>query len=294
MTVLIVGSINIDLVVRASRLPASGETVAGGTFARHHGGKGANQAVAAARMGAAVTFVGAVGDDEFGTAALADLACESIDVSRVSTLGGVATGVALIVVDERGENQIAVASGANAALDGRSIESALADFKPSGGVFLANLEVGDDAILAGVRFAAAHGMHVLINPAPARELPVELLSLRPVLLPNRHEAEALTGQDDPVDAGRVLVTQTQAPVVVTLGAEGAILIDLDGVERFGAPRVEVVDTTGAGDTFAGAVAADFAAGQPLREAVRVAVRAASMSVTAPGARGGMPYRANLA
>ena len=293
MTVLIVGSINVDLVVRAARLPTPGETVVGGMFARHHGGKGANQAVAAARMGAAVSFVGAIGDDEFGTAALADLTGEGVDISRVLRLGNTPTGVALIVVDERGETQIAVASGANAVLDGRSVESALADFEPRGGVFLANLEVGDDAILAGARFAAAHGMQVLVNPAPARELAVELLTLHPVLLPNRLEAEALTGQDDPVDAGRALATRTQAPVMVTLGDEGAILIDLDGVERFAAPRVEIVDTTGAGDTFAGAVAAELAAGQPLREAVRVAVRAASLSVTAPGARGGMPYRANL-
>jgi ribokinase len=265
----------------------------GGTFARHHGGKGANQAMAAARMGAAVTFVGAVGDDDFGKAALADLAGEGIDVSRISLLSGATTGVALIVLDERGENQIAVASGANAMLDARSVDSALGDFTPHGGVFLANLEIADDAILAGARFASQHGLQLLINPAPARELAEELLALRPILLPNRIEAESLAGQPDPVDAARVLATRTRGPVIVTLGDQGAVVVDADGLEHLAAPAVDVVDTTGAGDTFAGALAAELAAGRTLREAARVAVRAASMSVTAAGARGGMPYRASL-
>lgn len=292
--VLIVGSINVDLVVRTARLPTPAETVTGGVFSRHPGGKGANQAVAAARLGAAVTFIGAVGDDDFGRSALADLAAESIDVSGVAQLDDAHTGVALIVVDERGENQIAVASGANGRVDRQFVESALAaSSRPRGGVFLANLELADDAVLAGARFAARHGMRVLINPAPARELPAELLAFGPILLPNQREAEALTGEREPVDAARVLAARSGEPVIVTLGHAGALVVGPDGVEHLAASLVEVVDSTGAGDTFAGALAAELARGTPLIDAARVAVRAASMSVTALGARSGMPTRAQL-
>ncbi len=292
--VLIVGSINADLVVRAARLPRPAETVTGGVFTRHPGGKGANQAVAAARLGAAATFIGAVGDDELGRAALADLAGEGIDVSGVKQLTGTHTGVALIVIDERGENQIAVASGANGRVDGPLVESALAVLAlPHGGVFLANLELADEAVLAGARFAARHGMRVLINPAPARELPAELLALEPILLPNQLEAQALTGEREPVAAARVLAARSGGPVILTLGPAGAVLVGAGGVEHLAAPAVEVVDSTGAGDTLAGALAAELAAGTPLVDAARVAVRAASMSVSALGARTGMPTRAQL-
>ena len=245
-------------------------------------------------MGAAVKFIGAVGDDAFGAGALADLAGEDVDVSSVQTLADCATGVALIVVDERGENQIAVASGANARVDRRLVEARVTSYEPAaGGAFLANFEVSDEAILSGARFAAMHGMTLLVNPAPARELPDGLVQLHPILLPNEHEAHALTGEHDPRDAAPKLEQLTSAPVIVTLGAGGALLAEDGGVEHLPAPVVNVVDTTGAGDAFAGAFAAELAAGSALREAARVAVHAASRSVTAPGARVGMPFRANL-
>ncbi|HUG46905.1 MAG TPA: PfkB family carbohydrate kinase, partial [Candidatus Limnocylindria bacterium] len=174
--VLIVGSINVDLVARVERLPTAGETVTGGVFERHPGGKGANQAVAAARLGARVCFVGAVGYDDYGEQALDELRREGVDVSRVVRVEGLATGVALIVVDRAGENQIAVASGANAAVDGTLVESALADAPLApGGVYLANLEVADEALLAGARLAAGRGLRIVINPAPARALDPGLL-----------------------------------------------------------------------------------------------------------------------
>jgi ribokinase len=290
-SVLVVGSINVDLVVRVRELPEAGHTVSGGTFARHNGGKGANQAVAAARAGAAVTLVGAVGDDEFGRGALVDLAAAGVDVSRVSTLSGHSTGLALIVVDEHGENQIAVAPGANAALDGAAVEAALSDFAPSpdepGGVFLANFEMRDEAIVAGARVAAALGMRILLNPAPVRDPSPELLALAPILVPNEHEAEALTGEREPMDAARLLSGRTGAPVIVTLGAAGCLLYEPVGTpeaERLPAPIVEALDTTGAGDAFCGALAAELAAGTPLREAAAAAVAAASESVTSAGAR----------
>lgn len=291
---LVVGSVNMDLVVRTERLPAPTETVTGGTYAQHPGGKGGNQAVAAARLGAHVTFVGAVGDDAFGRAAVEDLQGEGVGISGLQA-AGVPTGVALIVVDDAGQNQIAVASGANALVNEALVEEALSDesMTEKGGVYLANFEIADEAVLAGARIAARAGMHIVINPAPARDLPATLLALGPILVPNEGEAQALTGEMDPLIAARVLAARSGAPVVVTLGPQGAVVVDEGETETAPAPLVEAVDTTGAGDTFAGALAAELAAGAPLIDAVRFAVRAASLSVAVPGARGGMPSRADV-
>src|SRR5215213_8876567 len=185
--VIVVGSVNADLVVRADRLPAPGETVTGGRFSRHGGGKGANQAVAAARLGARVAMVGAVGDDDLGHEALALLEREGIDVSGVARLDA-PTGVALIAVDAAGENQIAVASGANAELDAAAVERTVRD--AGAAAVLLSQEVPEDAVLAGVR--AARGP-VVLNPAPVRALPAELAKLGPILTPNAGEARELSG-----------------------------------------------------------------------------------------------------
>jgi ribokinase len=281
--VYVIGSVNLDLVVRAETLPGPGETVTGGTFERHGGGKSANQAVAAARQGAAVRMIGAVGDDDLGEEAAGQLEAEGIDVSAVQRLSSAPTGVALIAVDAKGENQIAVASGANAALSPEAVEAALAG--ADGGVALIGLEVSDAAVLAGARAARAAGLQVVLNPAPARPLSDELLALSPVLTPNGGEAAALSGEDDPEAAARVLASRTGAPVVVTVGADGALLVDGDAVERIPAPAVEAVDTTGAGDAFNGALAAALAGGATLADAVREAVEVAAESVRRPGARG---------
>jgi ribokinase len=257
-------------------------------FARHQGGKGANQAVAAARAGAQVTMVGAVGDDEYGRSALADLESAGVDVSRIAVMSGESTGLALIAVDERGANQIVVAPGANAALGAAAIEEALAGYEPRpGSVAVLSFELADDAIVAAGQCAASRGMRLLVNPAPARALPPPLLALSPIVLPNEGEATTLTGQSDPRAAALALARQTGAPVIVTLGAAGALLHEPGGspdTERLPAPTIEVVDTTGAGDAFVGALAAHLAAGKPLREAAAAAVEAASQSVTSAGAR----------
>jgi ribokinase len=292
--VVVVGSINVDLVVRVAHLPAPGETVSGGTFARHFGGKGANQAVAAARLGAAVTMVGAVGDDAFGAESLADLAAEGIEVGHVSVLPGVPTGVALIAVGERGENQIAVASGANSGLDGAAVQAAL-NGVAGNAVLLTNFEVPDAAVVAAARVAAARGWQIVVNPAPARALPAELLAAHPILVPNLGEAHVLSGVADARVAAGWLVEQTAAPVIVTLGGDGALLRQPNGeLVRIAAPRVEVADTTGAGDTFTGALAAELAHGAPIADAARFAAVAAALSVTMAGARGGMPGRTAVA
>jgi ribokinase len=298
--VYVVGSINVDLVVTAATLPGPGETVAGGTFERHGGGKGANQAVSAARLGARVRMVGAVGDDDLGEEAVGLLRAEGIDVSGLVRLERRATGVALIVVDEAGENQIAVASGANAELDAGAVERALREAggvvsinagaveqglrDAARGVVLLGLEVPDGPVLAGARTARAADLQLVLNPAPARELPGELLDLSPLLTPNRDESRALAGEDDPERAARVLADRTGAPVVVTLGAEGALVVDGDALERVPAPRVEAVDTTGAGDAFNGALACELAGGAALLDAVRAAVAVAAESTRVPGAR----------
>ena len=290
---MVVGSVNADLVVSVRRLPRPGETVSGGTFARYGGGKGANQAVAAARLGARVAFVGAVGADDLGDEALSQLAAEGIDVSAAVRLDEVATGVAVIVVDARGENQIAVASGANGALSGEMVGAALQHRveEDARGVVLLGHEVPEEAVLAGAYAARAAGWTVILNPAPARPLPDGLDGV--LVTPNAEEARALTGEQDPEAAARALQELTDAPVLVTLGARGALLL-AEEVERLAAPVVTPVDTTGAGDTVNGALAAELAAGRDLRDAVRFALAAAALSTRAAGAREGMPRRDEVA
>ena len=288
-SVVVVGSINADLVVSVERLPRAGETVTGGRFARHGGGKGANQAVAAARAGAQVAMVAAVGADDLGEEALRELTAEGIDVAAVARLDDAATGVAAIVVDERGENLIAVASGANAELEATGVEEAVERLIERGtsGVVLLQQEIPEAVVLAGIRAARAAGWQAVLNPAPARPLPDELDGV--VLTPNADEARALAGEDDVEAAAAELARRTGAPVLVTVGADGALLLDGE-LERLPAPAVEVVDTTGAGDAVNGALAAELAAGRPLREAARFAMAAAALSTQVAGAREGMPRR----
>jgi ribokinase len=294
-SVTVVGSINADVVVTVGRLPAPGETVTDGRLAYHGGGKGANQAVAAARAGARVAMVGAVGDDHLGGEALRVLAAEGIDVSAVSQLQREVTGLAAVVVHAgTGENQIAVASGANGSLSVGAVEDALGGSDGSGGVVLVGHEVPEAAVVAAARQARAAGCTVVLNPAPVRRLPDELLEAGPILTPNAIEACALSGASEESRAARLLAARTGAPVLVTLGADGVVMVEPDGnVEHFAAMPVEAVDTTGAGDAFNGALAAELAAGRPLRDAVRFAVAAASLSVRAPGARAGLPRRVDV-
>jgi ribokinase len=287
---VVVGSVNADLVVRVERLPAPGETVTRGTFERHGGGKGANQAVAAARLGARVALVAAVGADDLGAEAVAALERDGVDCTGVARLDDAPTGVALIVVDAAGENQIAVASGANARLDAERVEGALTGAAPR--VVLLGLEISDEAILAGARAGVAAGARLVLNPAPARRLPDELLELGPLLTPNETEARALTGAGDDAGAARALAERTGAPVVVTLGARGALLVAPGAQPEPVAPlSVHAVDTTGAGDTFSGTLAAELAAGADVATAARFAAVAAALSTQAAGARAGMPDRA---
>ncbi len=298
--VIVVGSLNVDLVVAGARLPAPGETVLGGTFRRFHGGKGGNQAVAAARLGAEVVFVGAVGDDPFGDEAREALVRQGIDVQEVTRQPGVATGVALILVDETGENQISVAPGANGTLTAGTVRDALARLKLRGGdVVLAGHEIPTDAMVAALEAGHSAGARTICNPAPADGLTLAGLAAADVLTPNRGELGVLTGgRGDPVVTARGLLAagggRADRAVLVSLGPHGAILVPAQGDPiELAAPRVEAVDATGAGDTLNGALAAALADGLPLPAAARRAVVAASLSVTRPGAREGMPTKAEL-
>jgi len=288
--VLVVGAVNVDMVVAASRLPGPGETVVGGGVQRFGGGKGANAAVAAARAGARVALIGAVGGDDLGAGALDELRAEGVDVTGVAVLEGAATGVALIVVDEVGENQIAVGAGANA-----GVPPSVA--VPAGtGCVLVSTEIAADAVLSAVRSAA--GVPCVLNPAPVTDAVRAALGAGPILTPNRTECLDLAARlGDPTDdvtvAAQRIRARTGAAVVVTLGGDGALVVD-SAVEAVPAPAVVVRDTTGAGDTFNGVLATRLAAGDALRDAVRTAVVAASLSVGHAGARAGMPTASEIA
>ncbi|MFT3863809.1 MAG: ribokinase [Solirubrobacterales bacterium] len=293
--VIVVGSLNVDIVVRTARLPGPGETVVGPASEVHQGGKGANSAVAAARAGARTSFIGAVGEDADGSEALELLEAEGVDTSATLRLAGVRTGTAAIVVDDRGENQIAVGSGANWAMSPEKVQAALADSLPTASWLLLSLEISADAARAAVAAARAAGVPVILNPAPAGDLAAELAPRASVLTPNAGEALALTGESEPPRAAAVLAAETDCTIVLTAGADGVFLAGPGAPVRHlpALPLDEVTDTVGAGDTLNGALAARLAAGDEIEAASRFAVVAAGLSTTVRGAREGMPREADV-
>jgi ribokinase len=295
--VLVVGGSNTDMVIRVPRIPKPGETVLGGAFAMTAGGKGANQAVAAARAGANVSLVARVGEDVFGERALANFAADGIDARFVFLTIGAPSGIALINVDGRGENSISVASGANALLSAADIERA-GDAFGSADVVLVQLESPLDAVEAAVRKAGEKGVPVILNPAPARPLDDDLLRLIDVLTPNEHEAELLAGvpvrdERGARAAAARLRARGPAAVVVTLGERGAYASSREFDGLVPAFKVVPVDTTAAGDVFNGALAVALAEQQPLKEALGFASAAAAISVTRPGAQPSAPARREI-
>ena len=295
--VVVVGSVNVDLVATVDHLPGPGETVTGGRFAQHHGGKGGNQAVAAARLGAATWFVGAVGGDAFGDESRAALVAEGVDVTELLTLPGQVTGVALILVDASGENSIAVAGGANAALGPAHVKAAFERLRPTtGDVVLVGHEIPTATATDALRLARAAGATTILNPAPATGVTLAMLAVSDIVTPNQGEAaELLAVEGGAQDLGpeRLARLAGGGQVLITLGSRGAHLVGADGPQRLPAPDVTVVDTTGAGDTLNGALAAGMAARLPLADAARRAVLAASLAVTRAGAREGMPTAGEL-
>ena len=296
--VVVVGSTNTDMTVRVPRIPAPGETAGGRDFRVSGGGKGANQAVAAARAGATVEFLTAVGDDELGAQALASLGAEGIDLGLAQRVPG-PSGVALIVVDDAGENAIAVAAGANEELRPAHVQP-IADRLAPGDVLLLQLEIPMAAVLAAATLAHARGARVVLNPAPAPDegLPDALLQAVTVLAPNEHEAGQITGVrvDDamgPAQAAALFHGRGVRHVLITLGARG-VYVSSDGRSRL-LPAVPVtpIDTTAAGDVFCGALAVALTEGQSIETAARFAVAAAAISVTRSGAQASAPRRAEI-
>jgi ribokinase len=296
-SILVVGSLNMDLVVRAPRHPQPGETLLGGDFATFPGGKGANQAVAAARLGAPVRMIGRVGVDAFGDALLATLAADGVDTAHISRDHKAATGVALITVNAEGQNTIVVASGANFRVTPEDVSSAEADFE-SAAVVVAQLECPLPAVGRAVKLARAHGAQVVLNPAPApppplRSLPPELLAGVDYLIPNQNELALLTGLDDVREAARALRASGVRCVVVTLGEAGVLVLDEAGEVALPAHSVQVADTTAAGDAFVGAFATALLQGRSAREAARWGNAAGAAAVTRAGAQPSLPTREEL-
>jgi ribokinase len=291
--ILVVGSSNTDMVVFCDRLPHPGETVLGGEFHMFGGGKGANQAVAAARAGGAVTFLGAYGADTFGTDARDRLLKEGINVDYFQCVPGVPSGVALILVDGvTRENLIAVAKSANEAVDSAMVSAARPIFETAGAV-ISQLEIRDGAIEAVARICHELRKPFVLNPAPSRLLPKLVYESLYIIVVNEHEARDITGQEDIPSAVRRLHQRGCKNVVVTLGARGVMFSDGETVEFVAAPKVHAVDTTGAGDCFVGWLGVGVAEGLSLRAATERACQAASIKVTRAGAQGGMPYRAEV-
>ncbi|MET9062787.1 MULTISPECIES: ribokinase [Streptomyces] len=288
--IVVLGSTNMDLVAYVEKAPQRGETVTGREFRTIPGGKGANQAIAAAHAGGIVSMIGAVGNDSFGARLRSTLEHSGVNTDHLRTVES-PSGTAHIVVDDEGGNAIVVVPGANGTVDhlAPGDEGLIA----SADALLLQLEVPLAAVVAGAEAARAHGVRTILTPAPARPLPPELLAAVDLLVPNEHEATALTGRTDPREAAAALL-ESVPEVVVTLGAAGSLYL-ARGAEpvEVPAPRVTAVDSTGAGDTFVGALAVARGEDLPMREALAWAAAAAALSVQRPGASASMPYRSEI-
>jgi ribokinase len=296
-SVLVVGSVNRDYVCNVPELPRPGETVLGGDFFLSSGGKGANQAVAAARMGAATALIGCVGDDPDGRAVLEDLQSSAVDTSDVTTVAGVRTGAAFVMVAGDGENFIVVASGANEKLEPEQVRAGLDRRLARGDVLVSQAEIPLQALVGAVTRADELGARVVVNLAPFRMVPDEVLGHCDPLVVNEGEAKALlqeTGRDrgDAETMAAELGRLTRS-AVITLGGAGAVYATGDVVRHVPAPAVAVVDSTGAGDAFTGALAASLCRGDELPDAVRLGVAAGGYAVGRPGAQPSFPLAAEL-
>lgn len=286
--VFVIGSINQDYVLRVEHRPAPGETVTDAALSLFPGGKGANQAVAAARLGASVVMFGRVGEDAAGAALIGNLEDNEVAIRHVEAAAGIPTGSAFITVTPDGENAIVVAPGANRSFGPDEVEAA-SEAIAGAGVLVAQMEVRTEAVEAAARIAARSGGRVLLNLAPPREIPGSLLSLLDPLVVNEHEASFLLGEElPPESAASSLIGLGPTSAVVTLGAAGAAFAAAGAARSVPAPKVKAVDTTGAGDAFMGALATCLAKGTALDQAVAYSVRAGAAAVTREGAQGALP------
>lgn len=293
--IVIVGSSNTDLVVRVDHFPKAGETIIGSDFMTAQGGKGANQAVAVARLGGEAVFVARLGNDTFGNATLAALQKEGIDIRHVRLIDDVASGVATITVDSHGENAIVVASGANALLSLQDVHAAADDIRTAA-IVLMQLETPLPALIEAARIAKTAGTNVVLNPAPfpKEPLPEELLRNVDIIIPNETEAAQMTGIQVVDDASAYAAIRKMQELgvgtaIITVGSRGAYILDGDELILEPAFSVQAVDTTAAGDTFCGALCVALSKGSDMAEAIRFANKAASISVTRRGAQPSVPY-----
>ncbi len=295
--ILIVGSSNTDMVIKTNHFPAPGETILGGRFLMNAGGKGANQAVAAARLGGMVTFVGKIGDDIFGKQAVQQLEDEGINVDYVAVDPENPSGVALITVDKKGENSIVVAPGSNGTLSSADFDKAIAELNESEFVLM-QLEIPIPTVEHVAAMAAEKQKKVILNPAPAALLSDELLKNLYLITPNETEAELLTGikvtdQNSALLAASALHEKGVEIVIITMGSAGAFLLADNESEIISAPKVEAVDTTAAGDTFNGALTVALSEGKTIQESIAFANKAAAISVTRIGAQSSVPFRKEI-
>lgn len=291
--VCVIGACNIDLISYVPRLPEMGETLHGSAFHLGYGGKGANQAVMAAKLGALVTLVSKVGRDVFGEGTLDNLRRWRIDTTHVGATEDAFSGVAPIMVDADGHNSIVIVTGANDLITTAELERARPAIAAAG-VVACQLELPVNTTLHGLRIARAEGVRTVLNPAPAHpHLPVELWQLADVLCPNEGEAAMLSGRSDPAAAARELLARGAASVVVTLGENGCLVAEAERVRHIEGRRVEAVDTTGAGDSFVGALSYFLAAGFPVAASAERATVIAARSVQARGTQTSFPDRADL-
>ena len=297
MTILVFGSINMDLVIRTPRLPAPGETIIGHEFFTAGGGKGANQAVAAARLAAPTKMIGRVGGDSFGVTLLQQLAESNVDADSVFVDESVASGVAIIAVDDAAQNNIIIASGANHQVDQSDLER-LSHHMPQAKVLLLQLEIPLDMIVAAAKLARQHNVTVLLDPAPAQALPAELYPLIDIITPNEIEAGQLVDfpiktQEDAQHAAQRLLARGVKTAVIKMGAVGVVYATAESTDFVPAFSVQAVDTVAAGDAFNGGLAAGLGEGLALPQAVRWGAAAGALSATKAGAQPSMPTRAEF-
>ncbi|MEI6061579.1 MAG: ribokinase [Bacteroidota bacterium] len=295
--IVVVGSCNTDMVIKADRLPVPGETILGGTFFMNPGGKGANQAVAASRMGGNVTLISKTGNDVFGKQSVMLYTAENIKTDFIYSDPKHPSGVALITVDSQGENCIVVASGANAYLTPSDIDKASAEIENSD-LVLMQLEIPIDTVEYVAEMANKKGIKVILNPAPARALSDNLLKQLYIIIPNKSEAEILSGIkvsdiESAKQAADIISAKGVDIVVITLGSQGALIKEYKEYLFVEAFKVDALDTTAAGDTFCGAFCVGLSEGRSIPEAVKLAARAAAITVTRMGAQASIPYRSEL-
>ncbi len=295
--IVVVGSTNMDMVIKTDHIPVPGETVLSGSFFMNPGGKGANQAVAVARLGAEVTFISKLGNDVFGKQFAQLFSDEGIDTSFMLSDEDLPSGVALITVDQMGENSIVVASGANANLHSNDIEDALGEIATAS-ILLTQLEIPMEVVHFVVGFAASKGVKVIVNPAPANILSPELLRCIDILTPNKTEAGMLSGIkvtniESAKKAAKAICARGVKNVVVTMGSLGAVICQEGKFSVVESTKVKTIDTTAAGDVFNGALAVALSEGKTLEEAVQFACEAAALSVTRLGAQSSIPHRNEL-